>query len=67
MNAFGKMLDGSKSYSDKAGMMVLCLFSGLSVSPAPCWNDRCADDVIRKGDRAGGSSDGRTVVGGDSL
>lgn len=45
-------------------------FCGLSVSPAPCWDDRCADDVMQKGDRAGGWSDqsaGGQWTGGASI
>lgn len=45
-------------------------FCGLPVSPAPCWDDRCADDVMQKGDRVGRrsyQSAGEQSAGGAST
>lgn len=48
-----------------------CNFCGLSVSPAPCGDDRCADDVMQKGDKAeegrSNGSAGGQWMGGASI
>lgn len=53
----GDIKNGLKAnVGDKKWSRELDSFCGLPVSLAPCWDDRCADDVIRKGiGREGGA------------